>query len=466
MDRSFLYLELDDLGIFAAVSGDGASRDREEFRIAYQDLPASEEEKPAFDAAMDLAAARLDLSSCSQALLCVTPLWISFRSVDLPFSSPKKIRQVLEFELESLLPAGDELYVSDFLKPGGKRGKGNAPVLTASIVESRISQYVEKLQSMGIQARLITPRGYAEAVVYQGIHREKQNLVFVTAADTWVSLTLFLDGQPLGVRAFPSAGMDARAIALKVRQAVIGFNQRTGNRRFLEILVCQAPGQGRDLVGELEKVLDPQGIGSTETGPGELLKTLLPRKKEKTLFNFCQGKYGASSLFKKHLGAIIATAVLLTGVFVLFLTGVAMENAGLTAQIAAIDARALSIFTQTFPDTKRIQDPYLQMKANVREIAKRAGSDGKTAVKDGNFKLVQILSELSNRIDGSIDTEISRFLFSSSRIVLSGSTDNFNNVDKIKGRIESSDLFKTVEISSAAADKKGNRVNFKFIIEM
>ncbi len=62
--------------------------------------------------------------------------------------------------------------------------------------------------------------------------------------------------------------------------------------------------------------------------------------------------------------------------------------------------------------------------------------------------------------------EISRFLFNEKRIVISGSTDNFNNVDKIKNKLEASDLFGNVSISSAAADKKEDRVNFKFIIEI
>ena len=79
---------------------------------------------------------------------------------------------------------------------------------------------------------------------------------------------------------------------------------------------------------------------------------------------------------------------------------------------------------------------------------------------------MDIISELSKRIASSIDVEISRFLFNNGRLVLSGSTDNFNNVDNIKSKIESSDLFEKVSISSAAADKRGDRVNFKFIIEM
>ena len=108
------------------------------------------------------------------------------------------------------------------------------------------------------------------------------------------------------------------------------------------------------------------------------------------------------------------------------------------------------------------------MTAKVREAIEKSSNRGDEdrRIKNKGLKLVQIMDELSKTIPSSIDMETSRFLFNNGRLVLSGSTDNFNNVDNIKSKIESSDLFEKVSISSAAADKKDNRVNFKFIIEM
>ena len=93
---------------------------------------------------------------------------------------------------------------------------------------------------------------------------------------------------------------------------------------------------------------------------------------------------------------------------------------------------------------------------------------------NGKGRAVKILTRLFKKEFGRVQTigigdnlnDISRFLLNKERLVLSGTTDNFNNVDKIKGIIESSQMFRTVNISSAAADKKDNRVKFKFIIEM
>jgi general secretion pathway protein L len=108
------------------------------------------------------------------------------------------------------------------------------------------------------------------------------------------------------------------------------------------------------------------------------------------------------------------------------------------------------------------------MKANVKSFMEKSGTLKNTGSLTGknDLKIVEIIGELSGKIDDSTDMDISRFLFNKGRLVLSGSTDNFNSVDKIKSKIESSQIFKAVNISSAAADKKGNRVKFKFIIEM
>jgi len=50
--------------------------------------------------------------------------------------------------------------------------------------------------------------------------------------------------------------------------------------------------------------------------------------------------------------------------------------------------------------------------------------------------------------------------------VISGNTDTFNAVDNIKNRLEKSDLFKKIIISSANIDKSDNRVRFKLKVNL
>jgi YbbR domain-containing protein len=48
---------------------------------------------------------------------------------------------------------------------------------------------------------------------------------------------------------------------------------------------------------------------------------------------------------------------------------------------------------------------------------------------------------------------------------ISGSTDTFNTVDKIKNSLESSECFNSATISSAKLDRTGNKVEFEIKLE-
>jgi general secretion pathway protein L len=198
-----------------------------------------------------------------------------------------------------------------------------------------------------------------------------------------------------------------------------------------------------------------------------LIITVSPNFTGDGLVNFCKGKYSPTSFLKTHFYFIAASIVLFFFMIGSGMLNTGLDNSKLYKKISFIDEKALSIFMKTFPDQKRVQDPYLQMKANVKEILKKTDADSdKNLISGKEVRVVDVLAELSLKIIPAIDVEITSFLLNAGRLVLSGSTDNFNNVDKIKTGLESSEVFKKVDISSAATDKKGDRVNFKFNIDL
>ncbi|MCD4718471.1 MAG: PilN domain-containing protein [Desulfobacula sp.] len=482
MAGSFLHLELDNLGIKAMIVEQNYKQTfiKGDCHILFEDLPDSEENIDPFDAGMDRVAQQLDLEICSTAVIFVSPLLVCFRSLELPFDSEKKVKQVLPFELETLLPAVNGTYISDFHMLDTS-GESNL-ILSASIVESQVEKYFSKLGSFGIKPLIIAPGGYAAAVEFLKEHKDISTFIFLDIRDSANTLVMVNNRKPCAVRTFLPSLSSPEELAISVQQTIIGFNQRTGTDISFDIFISSDKDTPNieSIYNVLEKTLEYQPrLRSVEQGlqkaltkeninSNALLLSISPDKTVKYQFNFCKGKYGTSSFLKTYFSNIAAgVALLLCGLALLMLT-TSFDNSKLGKKIAAIDNNARSIFMATFPDKKKIQDPYLQMKANARAAIKKSGAAGDKDqfIKNKNVKIVDIISELSKRIASSIDVEISRFLFNNGRLVLSGSTDNFNNVDNIKSKIESSDLFEKVSISSAAADKRGDRVNFKFIIEM
>lgn len=468
MAGCFLGLELDRLGIKAMIIESGYKQVliKDACHVLFKDLPDSEEKPDPFDAGMDMVAQQIDLQACSTAIIFVSPLLVCFRNIALPFDSEKKIKQILTFELEPLLPVVSQAYISDFHLLAIE--KESNLILSASIVEATVEKYFLRLGSFGIKPLLVTPGGYAAAIGFLKENKDISTFAFLHVSDFEITLVLVNNRIPSTVRAFLASQYSPEEFAVCIKQTFLGFNQRTGSDVLFDIFVHS---HGDNLASDrIYTVLKTkyQTVLRVKTDSTAQWLSLSPDKRVKYLFNFCQGQYGSSSFVKTYLPNIAAGVVLFVIVFALFMVSSGVDNSKLNKQIAAIDNKAVSIFEATFPDKKKIQDPYLQMKANVREAIKKSGTRGDEdrRIKNKNLKLVQIMGELSKTISSSIDMETSRFLFNNGRLVLSGSTDNFNNVDNIKSKIESSDLFEKVSISSAAADKKDNRVNFKFIIEM
>lgn len=429
---------------------------------------------------MDVVAQKLDLELCSKAIIFVSDHLISYRNIELPFKSEKKIKQILPFELETYLPYHNKIAISDFhmLKFTNSPNAQDASnlIFSASIDQSLIEQYFLKLKEYDIAPLIITPLGYAAAIGFLiEISKLKEfnkltDFAFLHITDHEITLVLMQNRQPCAIRTIANSNISSDHLAIMVEQTIIGFNQRAGQKTFFYIHVCMDENtrNHEQILNAFETDLKNPYMPGVKLNSNALLSNITLDKNEKYLFNFCKGKYGSSSFFKTYCANIAATAVLLLCLLALLVISAGFDNKKLENKIVQIDKRAFLVFKETFPDKTKIHDPYLQMKANVQSFMKNAesGINGDKLNHNIEFKVVEMLGEISQKIADSMDIDISRFLFNKERLVLSGTTDNFKNVDKIKGIIESSPMFKTVNISSAAADKKGNRINFKFIIEM
>ncbi len=500
MAETFLRLELDSKGIKAKIIEQGYnSLIKNRCRVLFKDLPEvkPEHSEPSelFDAGMDMVAKELDLVPCSKAVIFVSDLLVSFRNLELPFNSEKKIKQVLPFELENLLPNDNETYISDFHildSPVDSviNSSGNASlILSASFSEALVEKYCLTLDNYGIKPLIIAPCGYAAAIGFlQEASRLKsklktgknlESMAFIHATDLEITLVLIKNKKPCSVRTIANSHISSDKLAIMVEQTIIGFNQIAGEDTFFDIAVCMdgAVHNADKILNAFEPSLKNQTLRTHQTDQSGLyfkldsntmLLNIVPEKPGHFLFNFCQGKYGTRSFFKIYFSYIAASAVLMVFAIALIVTGACFDNKKLESKIADLDNKALLIFQTSFPDKTKIEDPYLQMKANVQAIMKnsRTQQNIRSITGQNSLKIIQILGELSTRVDDTIDMDISRFLFNQEQLVISGSTDNFNSVDKIKNKIESSQVFKTVNISSAAADKNGSRINFKFMIEM
>lgn len=481
MAGSFLHIELDTQGLTAAIvdQRNKSALVKDLCHVPFEALPDTDNDKNPFDAGMEIAAQKLDLKMCSAAVIFISPFLVSFRNISLPFNSEKKIEQVLSFELETILPHSKKDYLSDFhmLNIDGKPH----PILTASVLESDIEALFSGLKKYNIKPVIITHKGYAAALDFLKAHTDVTSCLFLYMTHTAHTLVLVINQTPCVVKVLSAHQSSPETLVTSITRTIIGFEQRTGVKTDVDLFI-RTDGSGEDI----EKIKD--GFKNASKVPSQLkpiepeihtpliqektnetpalLSHILPDKKIKYLFNFCKGKYGASSFFETYSSYIAVGLIFALLTFCLAIVNFNIDISKFESKIAELDDKSRSIFSATFPETKKVMDPHLQMKANVLAALKKSGVNGDKINDFNDVTIIEIMNELSQRIESSIDMEISRFLFNEKRLVISGSTNNFNAVDKIKNKLEASDLFGTVNISSAAADKKEDRVNFKFIIEI
>lgn len=473
MAGQFLHLELDESGISGLVVEDSFRKTsvRDSCRILYTDLPDTDRgEESRLDAVLTALASRIRLENCATALILIPSTRVSYRVLSLPFRSEKKIRQVLPMELSSRLPLDQDTYISDIIIPGKADGSGLFPVLTASVPAGVVDRLFSSLGRIGIVPKVIAPGGYAVARGALKLYPKVQSFILLSIGYHEATITIMENRIPMLVRSFDTNGFDCPHSADELEKTVKGFLLRTGTDTTFDCFVSSV-FSGRDHSPVFESARNMTQVSVPDTGvmhPSGISSALSISRDTRHMFNFCQGRYGNQAFLKRYSARIAGTAALAASVFILSVMGIQQDISVLESRVAEARRTASGILKETFPNRRDIGDPLLQMQSLLKEARDKSGGATGPGLLTGtmNHQAVIIINELSRRVSEDLDIDISRLLLSHGRLTLAGSTDNFNTVDRIKNSLEGSKIFRKVDIGSAAASKSGDRIMFKFMIEL
>jgi type II secretory pathway component PulL len=179
--------------------------------------------------------------------------------------------------------------------------------------------------------------------------------------------------------------------------------------------------------------------------------------------NFRQGPFAAKKLWIEHKRSLIKTGIVAGLVLALAFFNVVLDSYLMNKKLAHLNRQITAIFTATFPDVKKIVDPEQQMQIEMKSVRKKALipiSGGKP------IRFIDLLNDISRLIPSKADVNLTRLVIGPESIAISGDTETFNAVDDIKGRLEQSEFFKKITISSANIDRSDNRVRFKLKVNL
>jgi len=470
-----------------------------------------------FEDALTVIVSKLDLKGCSASALCLPASLVSFRTMKVPFTSETKVRQILPFELNSHLPMSHGEYLSDFVlvqefhsnnncseaayvpvATSGVLGRENMNnlsnsqenhIFTASIPVDVMDICFAALKKHGIEPEFVTSQGVVAATCLE-------DALIIERTESATVISILLKKNVVAVRSFDGKKNQA-FIAKSIDQTLAGLSYRYGSQISPNLcyIFSDKNFSGRSDLAishrDLSEFLTPD-IGKIEGCEvkqvnicdyidieeavdladdvnwfNAMAAALCCVMREKRI-NFCQGGYAKDSFFHKFRSQLVLFAAFASITIAALFVNIFYDISLLQKEVTLLDRAITQTFKKIFPDVKAVVEPLMQMQVKVREAEKQSGfvpgeKGGSAPV---NIRAIDILYELSNRIPQGVDIDVSRFLISEGRVVMAGTTDNFNTVDKIKTLIEKYDKFKSVTISSATADKSGNRVAFNFLIEL
>jgi type II secretion system protein L len=408
-----------------------------------------------------------------------------FRNTSLPFNDDKKIRQILPFELEPVLPVPIDSLIIDYQKSVDEQ---KTDVIAIAVEQEKLKAYLADLNTAAIHPQLVVPCSFPLALAL--LEHEQQipeQALLIDIDYQSADLYLFLGRQIAMVRSLPS-GIEteakAEAFALRVRQTLAALGDRSTGPFAPAVVylsgpaMCQAENQKRlaaalelplraiDLCTYLPRIEAGDAVQDwTPCLTDNALAMALMEAENRPCPTFHRSSSPLLNYWRLYGSYVKKPAILMAVVLFLGLFSVWLEGHFLEKRVNKLKAQMVQIYKSTFPDTTPLENvPYVeQMRSKLKQAR-----DGRVdpAQNIPKYRTIELLQAISANIPKELDIILSRMVVGDDGVTLSGDAGAFNAVDDIKSRLAKVPLFKQVTITSANMDKSGKIVKFKLKIEI
>jgi len=458
------------------------------------------EEAGGLDEALKTLSTQVDL----KADRCVSTIpgeQVSYRNLQMPFTDAKKVRQTIAFELETMVAFPIEDLIVDFTII---EQSDQSEILAASVRREYISEYLTHLQGHGIDPDILDIRGVPMVLWLLRQEGIPDNGLVLDIGLEINTMVLYLNRRLVLIRPLPfgdglinqtasSAPTGAETLSAEhvesrfsvfcadVQNTLHTFGYQSNREvRPEKVFVTGSGSLYPDTEGLLERFLDipverlnvikDKRVHMSEDvallwNPDVMdsaLALALRDNKQGLGFNFRRDEFEIRKRYFRLKKDIRRAAVFLLVILSLLAADIGADYFFLKRRYRMLDRQITGIFRQTLPDVKRIVDPVQQMKVKINEIKKSALSLPGIG---GDRKILDLLRDISLRVPGSLDVKVTRMVVDPEVVQVKGETDTFNTVDIIKKRLEPSEHFRAVTISSANLDRTGKRVQFEMKLQ-
>ena len=483
MSKRILGLEIRKTAVSGVLINSSINANRIE-AYAYIPIPDQAEFDTGAASALKILVEKMDLTGS----VCIASFpadQISYRNMQVPFKQPKKIRQILPFEIEPTMPFAIENLIIDFHVIKANSQEEYTSLIAAAIDGSMLKTYLELLASFQIEPEVVTISGYPTALCLANLLEIPENALHVDVDSANSTLTAFKSDEIGLVRSLPSGRAQSdpiETLCTDIQRTLYALEDTTGiafvpDKIFVTgnglaengfeqemARVLEIPTQRTDLIHDVRIKLDHQATPSWNSNlmDGALALALIEIAGIKSV-NFRKGPFAVARRWAEHKKSFIRSGILAATVLILALSTVMIDFYVKRTQLNTLNQQINAIFKSTFPNIKKIVNPVHQMRVQIEETRKSSFFPAKAAT---NMRMIDILNEISKRIPQGIDVEFTRMVIGEDSILITGNTKTFNSVDEMKGQLEQAVIFKSATIVSTNKDKSGNRIRFKLKVQL
>ena len=437
------------------------------------------EDEHSFKTALETLRSVIDTDGCD-CVVSISADHFSYRILQIPFKDAKKIKMVLPFELEPTVPYPVDDLVIDFIDLETAGHNDHTDIIAVAVPNSELTPYLGTLGAIKMDPEMVTLSGLPTALCLANQSDTGKDQLFLKIDKTLSTLFIVSNGGVKLIRSFTTPGTEdnrAKSLGAFVRRTLSAFIELSQTEYQPPNMVVTGSGlNGADFDADVSNFLDLPvkrlNFADRLRIPidGEANKPWDPALMDNALalalmeiegirgLNFHKGRFAAKKFFIKYKKFLIKTGILAATVLVLLFFNVIAKSYTLNRQIDRFDRQITGIFQETFPEVKRIEDPFRQMQIKVKEAQNNAVFQTETT---SQILSIDILNNISKSISDSITVDISRMVISPGNVIITGTTDTFEAVDEIKNKLEQIDAFKKVTISSSNKDRTGKEVRFQ-----
>ena len=352
----------------------------------------------------------------------------------------------------------------------------------ASIQKTHMNKFMEIFDKCNIYPDLVTiGSGYSKALAYARASDQSNCSFFVHAEPLLSSIYAVKSGEIAFIRTFSLDPADpVQSVKTNLIHTILSFNELFNKPivkksvKLDKIVVSGTALFRQKLCAEIEekinipvsnfniidaaKIISPQKYPSLQNAIAMGVNEI----KGVDSYNFSKDVSSSALFYQENKLNIIAAAVLCCFFFLTWAINPIMQINNMEKTAGKLDSRIIHVFKSCFPDVNTIVDPVHQMKIKVDALQKK---------KEINFfdehpLCIDLLNDISRALPPSLDVSLSRFVRTEKNLLIMGSADQFNTVDKMKNNLKTIFSFKEVDINSASMDKVAKRVKFNLKISL